>query len=132
MPSRKKDLEEIFLHVQHLRKEKQPLEEQSVSDEPAFRWPLNVSSKKSDVISAPFFSVPAWNDASPAVCDFCHHVIILGKNLSGLVMNSEHFVCESCCQQRTTRELQEWTKTKMTKGNTLRPIGLWLTEEKNR
>jgi len=72
------------------------------------------------------------NDNSFRTCDLCHHEIILGKNLAGLVMENKYFACETCCQTTSKEELKQWIQSKMLSTNTLRPIGLWLTQEKNK
>jgi len=66
------------------------------------------------------------------ICDICNEEMLLGKNLAGLVMENKYFACETCCQTTSKEELKQWIQSKMLSTNTLRPIGLWLTQEKNK
>lgn len=70
-----------------------------------------------------------WTDDSTVLCDVCDEEIILGKNLSGLVIADEFFACEHCCQELSKDELMEWTKSKMISAADVRPIGLWVIQQ---
>jgi len=73
-----------------------------------------------------------WTDESIVTCDLCDQKIILGKNLSGLVIANEFFACENCCQKLNREELMEWTKSKMISPLDVRPIGLWVIEQQSK
>ena len=73
--------------------------------------------------------VVGWTDSSTATCDLCDKDIVLGKNLSGLVIADEFFACEDCCQKLSREDLMEWTKSKMVSNVDVRPIGLWVIEQ---
>jgi hypothetical protein len=73
-----------------------------------------------------------WTDESIVACDLCDQKIILGKNLSGLVIANEFFACENCCQKLNREELMEWTKSKMISPSDVRPIGLWVIEQQSK
>lgn len=68
-------------------------------------------------------------DDSMVTCDVCEKDMVLGKNLSGLVVSNEFFACEHCCQNLSKEELLEWTKSKMIATNDVRPIGLWVIQQ---
>jgi hypothetical protein len=84
---------------------------------------VNVTMMKPEIVG--------WTDSSKVTCDLCHSEIVLGKNLSGLVVDDEFFACEHCCQTLTRTELMDWTKSKMVSANSVRPIGLWVIEQQN-
>lgn len=73
--------------------------------------------------------IVGWTDGSTVPCDVCEKEIILGKNLSGLVVSDEFFACEHCCQELSKDELMEWTRSKMVSSTGVRPIGLWVIEQ---
>jgi len=73
--------------------------------------------------------IVGWTDSSTATCDLCDNDIVLGKNLSGLVIADEFFACEDCCQKLSKEDLMEWTKSKMVSNADIRPIGLWVIEQ---
>ena len=79
-----------------------------------------------DVLSQPLIK---WNDQSHATCDICKKDIVLGKNLSGLVVEEKFFACESCCINSTNNELFNWTKKRMKTPSGVRPIGVWITQK---
>jgi hypothetical protein len=75
-----------------------------------------------------------WDDSSIVTCDICSNRMILGKNLSGLVINDHFFACESCCKSISKTDLMDWTKSRMQHPGRVRSIGIWVTEQitKNR
>jgi len=56
----------------------------------------------------------------------------LNENLSGLVFNDEHFLCEDCCSNHSEEDLSNWTKTVMQNPQNGMPIALWLIHEQNK
>ena len=65
-------------------------------------------------------------------CSLCNRKIVLSENLSGLVFNDEHFLCEDCCEHNSEDELMNWTKTIMQDPTKGMPIALWLIHEQNK
>lgn len=56
----------------------------------------------------------------------------MNENLSGLVFNDEHFLCEDCCSTNSEEDLSNWTKTVMQDPHNGMPIALWLIHEQNK
>ena len=56
----------------------------------------------------------------------------MNENLSGLVFNDEHFLCEDCCNAHSEEDLSNWTKTVMKDPQKGMPISLWLIHEQNK
>ena len=65
-------------------------------------------------------------------CMICSQRISLDSNLSGLVFNDEHFVCEDCCTTRSSNDIQNFTRTIMQSQDNGMPIALWLIHEQNK
>lgn len=65
-------------------------------------------------------------------CGLCSRKISLSENLSGLVFNDEHFLCEECCNNSSEENLMNWTKTIMQNPDNGMPIALWLIHEQNK
>ena len=66
------------------------------------------------------------------ICDLCNKTMSLEENLSGLVIDDSHFLCEECCQESSNEELSIWTTSKKANPGDLKPIALWLMKEKNK
>ena len=65
-------------------------------------------------------------------CGICSKKFSLSQNFSGLVFNDEYFVCETCCETHSEKELIDWSKTVMQSPENGMPIGLWLIHEQNK
>lgn len=65
-------------------------------------------------------------------CMICSQKISLSNNLSGLVFDDKHFICEDCCATRSSNDIQNFTRTIMQTPDTGMPIALWLIHEQNR
>jgi hypothetical protein len=65
-------------------------------------------------------------------CDFCGKEIVFVENLSGLVIHGEFFTCEKCCKDASKEDLDAWTKSKEANSEDVKPIALWLMQEKHR
>jgi hypothetical protein len=65
-------------------------------------------------------------------CDLCNRDIELNSNLSGLVFDDKHFLCEKCHGNHSEGELNDWIKTKMSDPKKGMPISLWLIHEQNK
>ena len=126
------DLNEIYRHVQEIRKEKQSIPWTADLESTSSQQSPRNSQRTTMIIPTGEVSQELWDDLSRSTCDLCHQEIILGKNLSGLVIGNRYFACESCCQHKPRQDIVEWTRSRMSTGHILRPIGLWLTEEKNK
>ena len=73
-----------------------------------------------------------WDDTSVVTCDICSTPMILGRNLSGLVVDDHFFACESCCKNISKTKLVDWTKSRMQRPGKVRSIGIWVTEHINK
>ncbi len=85
--------------------------------------------ENSEPVSIMNSEVIGLTDESTVICDVCEKDIVLGKNLSGLVVADEFFACEHCCQHLSKEELMDWTKSKMASTPDVRPIGLWVIQQ---
>jgi hypothetical protein len=65
-------------------------------------------------------------------CDLCNRDMTLKTNLSGLVYDDKHFLCEQCHDNHSNEELDDWIKTKMKDPKKGMPISLWLIHEQNK
>ena len=72
------------------------------------------------------------NFGSVGICDICGEKIIFEKNLAGLVVNDKFFACETCCQDASKVDLDNWTESKNAKPENVRPIAFWLMQIKNK
>ncbi len=75
-----------------------------------------------------------WNlpQLQRGTCDLCKETIEFENNLSGLTIGGNFFACENCCKDFSKEELTSWTKSKMKSPSEVRPIGLWVIQEKNK
>jgi len=65
-------------------------------------------------------------------CLICSQNISLSSNLSGLVFNDEHFICEDCCESHSDEDMRLLTKTIMQSPEDGMPVALWLIHEQNK
>jgi len=141
LSQRDKDLKEIFLHVNQIKSERElePVkiiqenvemtagELDNIPPEDIFEivevfeeFPEKISSKmKVDVDSV-------------GTCDICSQEIVFEENLSGLVINGRFFSCEKCCKEASKDALNNWAKFRTSDPKEVKPIALWLMEEKNK
>lgn len=145
-----KDIDEIISHIQKLKKTKskkppskkgtsyKKLNKKKMSEIPESL--KNVNENNDEVFSSLQIEeqvtvmspqVIGFTDDSTVTCDFCNSDIVLGKNLSGLVVADEFFACEKCCQNIPKEDLMEWTKSKMVSASDVRPIGLWVIQQQS-
>ena len=156
---RDKDIKGIFLHVKQIKAEqyklankredeldsikineeytKQTLEEISLDNIPPedvfeIVEPANEFSNEAGESLEEAASKMKVDTGTMGTCDFCKQEIIFEQNLSGLVIRNRFFTCEKCCQDASKDELMKWTKSKMTNSKEVRPIALWLMQNKNR
>jgi len=73
-----------------------------------------------------------WCKTTEKMCSICNSKFLLSENLSGLVFNDEHFLCEDCCKKEPEEDLIGWTKTIMQCPNEGMPIALWIIHEQNK
>jgi hypothetical protein len=73
-----------------------------------------------------------WCKTTERKCSLCNRTILLSDNLSGLVFNDEHFLCEDCSKNEPEDDLIDWAKTVMQDPNEGMPIALWLIHEQNK
>ena len=50
------------------------------------------------------YSLDGWTDNSVSACDLCKREIVIGKNLTGLVVDDTLFACEDCCVETTNNK----------------------------
>jgi len=65
-------------------------------------------------------------------CCRCDRTIALRENLSGLVFNDEHFLCEECVEVASEDDMAEWSRSIMQKPGSGMPIAIWLIHEQNK
>jgi hypothetical protein len=58
--------------------------------------------------------------------------MLLKTNLSGLVYDDKHFLCEKCHDNYSDEKLYDLIKTKMKDPKKGMPISLWLIHEQNK
>jgi hypothetical protein len=138
---RDRDLEEIFLRVNQIRAEREL--------DPVVIIQDNVQMTAGELDSIPpedifeiveifedfpeKISTKMINDSdSNGTCDICSKEIIFEENLSGLVVQGKFFSCEKCCNDASKDALNNWAKSKTTNLKEVKPIALWLMEEKNK
>lgn len=126
-----KDIDEIITHIEKLRNLNNNLSKNSTKMDDVKENNLtdNIDTENEEPISIMKPEVVGWTDESKVKCDVCENEIVLGKNLSGLVIANEFFACETCCQNLSREELMEWTQSKMVSPGDVRPIGLWVIEQ---
>ena len=78
--------------------------------------------------------ISRWNlpNLQKGTCDLCGELIEFEENLSGLTVGGNFFACEKCCKNTSKEGLTLWTKSKMNNPGEVRPIGLWVIQEKNK
>ena len=155
------ELEELFIHIQQLLAEKTNKQQQVTTaqtpnapqqqeapptlfqGEPQPSPPMDARTEVNNIqiiettppeTLVTFLQQTSFvpTEETTGICDICHEEITLGKNLSGLVIQNQFFACEHCCKTLAHNDLLQWTKSKMITSNTVRPIGLRLTQEKNK
>lgn len=136
------DLEEIFLRVNQIRAEREldPVviiqdnvqmtagELDNIPQEDIFEivevfddFPTDISTTKMKV-----------DVNSVGTCDICSKEMVLEENLSGLVVHGKFFSCEECCNDSSKEVIDNWAHSKTTDSKEIKPIALWLMEEKNK
>lgn len=133
-----KELEEIYLHVKKLRTQRNSTEEidkKEISTNskiivnkilPDF-FSDNISDKVNEVDPSSKMSLK-----TSAICDLCGEDFFIDENLSGLILSNKFFACEECCKDASNDVLNKWMNTRNSKLGELRPIALWLMQEKNK
>ena len=156
---RDKDIEEIFLHVKQIKVEQGKLENEredeldsieiiqdntrqiveetsldNIPPEDIFEIvePANELTNETGEFLEETVSKMKVDIDSTGSCDLCKREIVFEENLSGLVIHGRFFACEECCQDASKDELMNWTKSKMANPEDVKPIALWLMQEKNR
>lgn len=130
------DINEISNHVKKLLEDTKDSKKSILTDSELMTWE---EISKDDI-----FEVVNKTDSikenttkmdvnlSTRICDVCKKTIDLEENLSGLVVHDSHFLCEECCQDSSKNKLDVWTNSKMANPGDLKPIALWLMNEKNK
>ncbi|MFP4112046.1 MAG: hypothetical protein ACLFPQ_00195 [Candidatus Woesearchaeota archaeon] len=63
-------------------------------------------------------------------CTLCNKEIELEKNLTGLVINDDIFICQHCCSTNPKNMLLDWINQKTDNAPNFRPIVSWLEDRK--
>ena len=142
---RDKDIEEIFLHVKKLKAEcgstkeikKEKLDNNEIlknSTDKIVREiiPDNISPDDIFEIVDDNEPVSIMSKNTSGICDLCGQEIIFDENLSGLVLFNRFFACEDCCKEASNEVLNSWIETRNAKTQDVKPIALWLMQEKNK
>lgn len=149
---KEKDIEEIFSHVQKLKEDQNILDKKSdeldaydvIRDNIGVKaGELNKENIGSDDLFEIVGPVEGENDnvneekttlikTDSGVCDLCGQTFLLEENLAGLIINSEFFACEKCCQDASREDIEKWCNNRMKESHDVQPIALWLMQEKNK
>ena len=73
-----------------------------------------------------------WCITTEKICGMCNRRFDLNDNLSGLVFNNHHFLCQGCTHDLSDDNLDNWKKTVMQSPSKGMPIALWLIHEQNK
>ncbi len=124
-----KDIEEIFLHVKKLRSEYE-----SVSEINTEKITLTDNISPDDIFEVVDEDEinSTMNFKSTGFCDICGQDIIFDENLSGLILLNKFFACEECCKDASNNVLNSWIETRKAKTEDVKPIALWLMQEKHK
>ena len=151
------DLQEIFSHVEQIKLEREQTDEvksnelepvelnkdntgitvgeiNNISPDDLFEIVATIeeSADENEEILEDAVSKMKVGADSTGTCDMCGRDIVFEKNLSGLVIKSRFFACENCCLSSSEEELDNWTESKMANPEDVKPIALWLMQEKNK
>jgi len=142
---RAKDIEEIFLHIKKLKAEcgltveikKEKLDDIEIlrnNTEKITREtiPDNISPEDIFEIVDEDETVSKMSLKTSGICDLCGQDIIFDENLSGLVLFNIFFACEECCKDASNDVLNSWIETRNAKAEDVKPIALWLMQEKHK
>ena len=149
-----KELEEIFLHIEKIRKKQTPSDDfeplkiikestnhiagdlniEYISSGDVFEIIGEVEETPNEnLISTGNLSTTINEEhSSIGICDICHKGMLFERNLAGLVIHNKFFACEKCCMDTTKDDLDIWTHSKNAKPEDVRPIAFWLMEKENR
>ena len=146
---REKDLKEISSHIEHLKLEWEQLENNQINDlEPIDIIKENIGITAGELENIPPedifeivglaeeeteepFTIMKANVKTKYKCDICGKKIKYKKNLSGLIVHDRYFACEKCCNKSSEEDLNSWTESRHAITKDVKPIALWLMQEKN-
>lgn len=69
---------------------------------------------------------------SEKTCIICSKKIDINQHPLGLVIQDEHFICETCNDGHSKEEISNFSKTVMRSPDSGMPIALWLIHEQNK
>jgi hypothetical protein len=140
-----KDMEEIFLHIKKLKEELNLIDETNKDKIKYYEesqnnnekitgkiTPNNNSSENLFEIVDNEKTVSKMSIKTSSICDLCGQDIVVDENLSGLVLLNRFFACEECCKDATNDTLNSWIETRKAKSDDVKPIALWLMQEKHK
>jgi len=130
-------LDEISDHIKEIKDNKNKTKNVSITDSSPLLWEEvteddlfevvnKINEKQENITSKMDVNIDT------RICDICKRTINLEENLSGLVVHNSHFLCEECCQNSSKEDLDSWTISKTAKPGDLKPVALWLMNEKNK
>ena len=131
--NRNKDIKEIFLHVEKLKKEfelKKDINEEKFDSSKIIKD--NTFTKDTFETVNEDETVTIMSLKNKSICDLCGQDIIFDENLSGLVIKNKFFACEECCKDASDEVLKSWIETRDAKTQDVKPIALWLMQVKNK
>ena len=144
------DLKEIFSHIEQLKLERQQIEDIKKEDlKPIYIIKDNIgitAGKLENIPPEDIFKIVSLVEEdseepitvmkadanSRGKCDICGKKIKFEKNLSGLIIHERYFACRKCCNKSSKEELNIWTELKKASPKEVKPIALWLMQEKNK
>jgi hypothetical protein len=149
---KEKDIDEIFSHVQKLKEEQNILDKKTdeINAYDVIQDNIGVKAgeiSEDDIDQNDLFEVigPVEEETmdveeertsimknETGKCDFCGQTFVLEENLAGLIINSEFFACEKCCNNASRKDIEKWCNNRMKKEHDVKPIALWLMEQKNK
>lgn len=143
--NRKKELDEIFLHVKKLKEENNFIEKinyEKFDNTKIFKENKmefenemilnNISFDDIFEIVEEKETVSKMGNKNSGICDICGQDIIFDENLSGLILLNRYFACEECCKDATNKILNSWIETRNAKIDDIKPIAFWLMQEKHK
>ena len=132
------DIEEIFTHVKLLKDEQEKPEEIDKVEFESIKTTNDIPPENIFEIVGPEelleqnVSKMKVDIESSGTCDICGQEFVFDDNLSGLTILGKFFSCEKCCQVASKDTLDSWINYKNAKLKDIKPIALWLMQEKNK
>jgi hypothetical protein len=136
--NQEKDIEEILLHVEKIKSEKDKFIEEKIYSKKSQEDINHDNIPPEDIFeivdntNEEAVTKMRVDNGTHGSCDICEQEFEFEKNLSGLVIQDKIFLCEKCCQNASNDNLMNLTKSKSANPKDVRPIALWLMDNSNR